>query len=367
MVSPVDRRRRRTVDGMTLSELMVVIAGVAILMAILLPSLAMFRESARKVQCANNISRLGKAFAAYDLSQAQLPGWRNVLETYTSAHTTRKGNPKEEIACVSWTVMLMPYLDEREISEWYTSFTTARVADNAMAKRVNLLICPVMARWMTSPSPLCYFGNGGSGGMSLDGFNRQYLGDGVLADAAGNLPSMPWFTHWGGHKEYPGARYALSDIAEGDGTSNTMLLAERTGPVAPTDVSWADNPLPPVNNADTSVKTMHVVLHTRGIHPGYGAPGGGKSLHATMNTWMKTRGDNGLRYPSSRHEGGFMTVFCDGHVRFVANSLDEWVYTQILTSDSRHVSMRVALFQQKPLPDGTLIPYLFDDRDLDGQ
>lgn len=362
-VRPTFRRRPA---GISLPELLVCIAVVAILMAILLPALALFRESARKASCANNISRVAKGFAAYDVSHTKLPGWRNVLEPYTQAHTTRRGNPREDIACVSWTVMLMPFIGESEIADWYASYSPGQIVDDAQQKRVDLFLCPAVASELKSPSPLCYFANAGTGAMSTDSYGRQYTGDGVCVDAAGNLPSQAWHMKSGGMKEYQPAVYAFSDVAEGDGASNTLLLAERTGPESPTDVSWADNPQPPANATDRSVKTLHGVLHSRGIHPGYGAPGGGESIHATMNTWMKVRGDNGLRYPSSRHERGFMTAFCDGHVRFVSDSIDEWVYTQILTSDQRHLSMRVGMFQQRPTADGQFEPYIFDERDLNG-
>jgi len=60
-----------------------------------------------------------------------------------------------------------------------------------------------------------------------------------------------------------------------------------------------------------------------------------------------------------------MAAFCDGHVRFISHEIDEWVYTQVLSSNSRKVSYRVGMFQQihdDPRAVGT--PYLFNVRDL---
>lgn len=373
--------------GVTLTELLVVVSAASVIMGMLLPALAKSRESARQVRCASSISRLAKGFLSFDAARGQLPGWRNVLEPYTSARVrsghagagSGPGFDPSSGACVSWTVMLLPQIGEQEIFDWYTAYGTgASSIDDATRKRIAGYVCPVVAEEMTSPSPLCYFANGGTGAMALEGdptFHgkgkkpfRQFPGDGVCLDAAGNVAGQPWYVTAGGAEEYLPGRSTLADIADGDGASNTLLLAERTGDVAPVDVSWADHPQPAVNNGDRSVKTLHAVMHTRGIHPGYGQPGGGESLHATMNTWMKRRGDDGLRYPSSRHDGGFIVAFSDGHVRFVGNSIDEWVYTQLLTSDSRpgRMSYRVGMFQKRPVGSSgdVLEPYVLDEGDL---
>lgn len=369
--------RRLCRPAMTLVEVLVSIAGVSTLMSILLPVAANLREQARVVQCANHIAGVARGFAAHDTSRSQLPGWRNTLGSYTSSLASLKrgktdsdgdgiADSKAE-ACVSWTVATLPFIGENEIYDWYDTYTTSRVADDATKKRVAVFMCPTAAAAFTGPAPLNYFVNGGNGALSTDDQGRQFTGDGVCLDAAGNLRGQPWYISSGGAKEYRPGRATLAGVAEGDGTSNTLLLAERTGDVAPTDVSWADNPQPPANGTDKAVKTCHAVMHTRGIHPGYGQPGGGESLHATMNTWMKTRGDNGLRYPSSRHEGGFMTAFCDGHVKFVTNAIDEWVYTQLLTSNRHDLSYRVTMFEKLAQPDGSLLPVIYSEADLTGQ
>jgi prepilin-type N-terminal cleavage/methylation domain-containing protein len=65
--SPLGRR------GFTLVELLVVVAIIALLMALLLPAVQGAREAARKTQCANNLSQIGKATEQYVSSMGVLP------------------------------------------------------------------------------------------------------------------------------------------------------------------------------------------------------------------------------------------------------------------------------------------------------
>jgi prepilin-type N-terminal cleavage/methylation domain-containing protein/prepilin-type processing-associated H-X9-DG protein len=78
-------------NGFTLIELLVVVAIIAVLIAILLPSLGQAREMARQVKCTSNLKQWGTAFAMYENDYNDLP--RPYANTTSGAwwHTNTMG------------------------------------------------------------------------------------------------------------------------------------------------------------------------------------------------------------------------------------------------------------------------------------
>lgn len=96
---------KRTSQGFSLIELLVVIGIVAILLAVLLPAVHAARLEAQTVQCASQLSQLGKALHCYaDTNRGWLPAW--------SAWHTWPAGGSDDSPGPAWTIEMIPYLGQ---------------------------------------------------------------------------------------------------------------------------------------------------------------------------------------------------------------------------------------------------------------
>ena len=364
--------RRR---GMTLVELLVTIAIIGMLAALLLPAMSAARESARRGTCQHNMSQIAKAITAFDADRTYLPGWRDTIDDYTKVKAASDSTRAQ--ACVSWTVKVLPFIDQREIFDWYESHTgttgsgttgsgTSGV-DSVSKKKLSIYVCPSTGGTKDNRSPLSYAVNGGTGAEVLQeiaGKYTQHVGDAAFADAAGNAAESAWYLASGGYPAYRGERTSLAQIGVADGAGGTLMMVERCGLSAPSDISWAANPRPALPNAN-AVAEAHIVLHPPQLAAGAEPPTGVRVINPTEATRPISGSDWGLRYPSSRHLGGVSVAFCDGHTRFLNEKIAPWVYCQLLTSNRRARSARATQWERYVGSDGGWVHYILDEADLE--
>lgn len=353
--------------GVTLLELLVVAAIVGILVAILTPALQIARESARSSACSNNLRQLAVAVVAFGDSHKHLPGWRNELAAYSASRVP--SHPEK--AAVSWAVMILPHIEEQAIHDQYVSYTTTQAgAEELIEGRVRPYICPSYGK-ITATSPLLYVANGGSGCEVLNDNNKpasQFLGDGIFADAVGNLSTNLIFDE--SRPEYNGGKTSVTSLAP-DGTSTTVLFVERSGRFVTEDILWNANPRA-VRPNRAAIKENHICLHPLPAGSGW------RTDIAVINPDQDSRplpspipnsadiDDWYLRFPSSRHSFSVNAVFADGHVARIADNIDAWVYCQLLSADSKTASERVVDWQQYFDASGNLVPYALNIDDIRG-
>jgi len=295
-------RSGTTRTAFTLVELLVVIAIIGTLMGLLLPAVQSAREAGRRNSCQNNMNQLGKAVMGFEGQMQAVPGWRNPHPSGNVA-----------LGTVSWPVMILPNLERRDI---YQSYEQGAVAN---APFMSIFACPTAPSVGTGAPTLAYAGNAGA--LAVDG-NGQVRGDGVLLDVVGNPP-------------YGAARTNLDVISGADGTSNTLLFAEKCNSLV-TQANWnVAVSLPSVNSGRLVTAPTNQLFATPMTAldvPVFGIPNqqpvAGKVINSTQPASLSAQ-------PSSNHPGGVVVTFADGHTRFLRDTVLPHVYAQLLTSDSR--------------------------------
>jgi prepilin-type N-terminal cleavage/methylation domain-containing protein len=125
------RRLRRT--AFTLIELLVVIAIIAILIGLLVPAVQKVRESANRIQCANNLKQLALAVHNYHSDRGTFPvnsfyGWKPTVPSW------------------SWLAHLLPYVEQdnlyRQANIGGSPPNNINQSLPQIATRVKVFLCP---------------------------------------------------------------------------------------------------------------------------------------------------------------------------------------------------------------------------------
>ncbi len=330
--------------GFTLIELLVVIAIIGVLIALLLPAVQAAREAARRAQCTNNLKQIGLALHHYEGTHGCFPPGR--INTYVT------GNGH----CWSAYSQMMPYLELGNVFNAmnfnmnpdpdYTT-TSASVNMTAAVTVVSSLLCP-----SDGGASLVQIGGGLYAGHNYP----LNVGSGysVVQTPPAGVPAPNGILF-----ENSSVRFA--DVT--DGTSQSVTIGEtiRSSLGAPTGFSgltaFAHDPLggfvitgnntagnaPPLTS-DADYASLCLTGSPKGFQPTrgikwlYGAPGHTMYNHrrAPNDKHYDCRG--GLPHSDksradwmnlslnitarSRHPGGVNTLFCDGHVAFIKDSVN---------------------------------------------
>lgn len=353
------RDRRPGREGFTIIELLVVIAIIGILAGLLLPAIHAARESARRLQCANNLRQIALAITSYESAHGSYP----VTSTGPNRLTPPLGG-----GMYSWMAAILPQIDLASLyngidfrqamidekplqgSSQYKELKISADHPNAeaAATQVSVYRCPSDFAPTTElmgsarAEPGSYAGNIGwvRGATGVKGDRPP------LTQSNGAMPFV--------NPARPES-YQMPIIRHGsflDGLSNTALVSERLINQA----MPVDNPFGAGMQGDVRAATSSFcagsgsnkrslgqwVTYCKGVSvadPTYSVPHGrswisGWTLASNLymhvmpinerNCHLYGGEDDGTNIvtASSSHAGGAQVVFADGHVQFVDEGID---------------------------------------------
>lgn len=306
MIQPPAAGRHRA--AMTLVEVLAVCAIIGILASLALPALARAIARGRLTQCTNNQYQVAFALLRYDEQFGSIPGWLNQ-------------SPNGATVACSWAVPLLPFLGRNDIYDVWPDLPNNPTIDS--------FVCPTNRPAKAITYPVLHY----AANVGVNGTNAN---DGVFL----NL--------------YTGASSTLSldAIAEADGTSTTLAFTEK----AASDFqphTWTFGYAPASVPAGATFGSGSTTPPVFGVS---GSPLATVINNATARNFA----------PSSAHGGGAVVVFCDGHTAFLSDSLQPYVYAQLLTRKSRWQgttnTTNSPAMQPWLLKSG--VPYLLDEKAL---
>jgi prepilin-type N-terminal cleavage/methylation domain-containing protein len=324
----------KTPRGFTLVELLVVIAIIGTLMGLLLPAVQSAREAGRRNSCLNNLKQLGYAVMQHEGKMQTLPGWRN-------AHPGKKNDGITDYLGASWPVTMLPYLERSDIFRLYEEADGGTPIAGAVG--LNILKCASSPSGSPRDPTTAYAANAGTTACSRASASSsswlQVRSDGVFLDNVGGtlLPNP----NPQRRKTYEPAQYNLDVISNGDGTSNTLMFAERNGSTLQTQANWNGLVLNGAGGALLSDQIEGLLVsgsigQTNDV-PVFGVgnfvPGATEKIVNNPNFARTT--------PSSNHPGGVGATMCDGRTIFLKDTVMSYIYAQLVTSDSRGNSEQV--------------------------
>lgn len=297
-------------QGFTLVELLVTLTLIGLLVALLIPAVQHSRESARKMQCQNNLKSFGLALHNFEQAHGRLPGPHNQLESKVIRNDL-------------WSpqAALLPYLDQGNLQRRVVEdgMTVGVVGvfppEHGSQQNVSVLQCPSDG---ITPG-INYLACTGAGVQIVDkieegvfgGFEPVRMGD--VTDGASQTVAMSEHV-----KSRPGMAFdrrihywlsGANELPGGYGGRDGLIAIcnSLTGAPAAYDDkqgrfwdygsfgrSWYNHALGPnAKGTDCSAQSNVMGLSVEGIHP-----------------------------PRSWHAQGVNVLMLDGAVRFTADAID---------------------------------------------
>lgn len=336
--------KSRSSPGFTLVELLVVIAIIGVLIALLLPAVQQAREAARRMSCQNNLKQIGLAMQNYHDVYGRFPAGA-IATARPEAYVGHTGG--------NWRVSLLPYVDQmaayQQVDFRAGSFWahTANFPQALVDVRVPMFHCPSSAFGMTNRTDIANSGRTVSG-VERNSQVMDYVGVvGGYPDPAGRTNVCT------GSSSLVGGAFCENGMMRTlrgtglqectDGSSNTILIAEQSGQVNGIEISsntlggwhgWVFN-----NGTHYSLQTDITTYSGGSMYAG----GTTTVRHPPNSFWTSGAPSNAnLTYRpntilNSFHPGGIQTVYADGSVHFVSETIQLETLKMLAVRDDGHV------------------------------
>jgi len=327
----------------TLVELLVVIAIVGVLVALLLPAVQTAREAARRMKCSNNLKQIGLAMQNYHSAHNCFPAGR--------MRTMVDGQGR----CFSAYAHLLPFLEAQTLYDQINF--DANPDDPALngavlGQTIPYFLCP-------SDTHRVLQSNVVANGVVNSGVHNYPLCTGTTYPLSPRNPLGVPVTGVYFENSWISFRHLT------DGSSQTVCIGETVnsegGPTTWDGESKTNGFVLTAGNDNASsgpeltnyAAQCHVpgslLQQTRGSRWLYGAPGhsmynhmrvpndpdidcrGGLPHSNRTNYWWDRLSLNVTAH--SRHPAGVEALYCDGHVQFVANTIELAVWQALGSRD----------------------------------
>ena len=376
-----------TRKGFTLVELLVVIAIIGILVSLLLPAVQFARESARRMQCSNNLKQLGVAVHTHHDNLKVLPHggnhWRCV-PIYDHDPTSPNppapdllapGPATKDNQLAGWGFQLLPYLEQVPLWEGANAnqlpvalTESQKKAYQAMTTPVPVFYCPTRRAPGTNQSvnvnyvPDANFGRYGWNGIRIARAQTDYASafgqqNHIESRKAKILPD-PLGTQSGdgvdsNHPDWPLYRIVGGNTNAGAIIQLTILQIGHSRNPYP---YWIpDRPLIGFNGisdgtsnvllfSEKRMRTTHLGSNQSDDNEGYTA-GWDHDMTRCFTAVPKPDhknpnvGDGQGRFGSS-HPAGINVLLCDGSVRVVGYQVDKLTFHRLgYRNDGRQMDL----------------------------
>ncbi len=320
MLPPPCRSRDRSPAGVTLVELLAVIAIIGLLVSLLLPAVQSARESARRASCANNVKQLALAMHSHHGSQGVLPHGSYRFSSNAAAESHRGGWHIDH----GWYSLMGPHIEQQpwfDTIDFTVSFSHP-ANFQARQARIPLFACP------------------------SDGLSVQHPGHPTWHRVKGNYVVNFGNTNYGQTTKsgvpFLGAPFrpirSLSFASIRDGLSNTLLMAEiiqtANGPDSGNPSADWFGPLAETATAEGGqVFNGWVTPNFPGLDDVARKCPPPDKLNGIPGCVVNAPSIEAQSFVSrSKHPGGVHASRCDGSVKFYVDGIDLAVWRGLSTA-----------------------------------